>query len=135
MFYGTVVGDRQVWPATDIAAWMHETTLRLFPDSPYAQDSARAPEPGRSVMRGKGWQLRADPHLRRAVDYGAQRCQDLRICDEEAIEAAGDRLKRAGDPPHSVSLDLWMGLKNSLLGHQFGPSIRPPEPRTSCDVC
>jgi hypothetical protein len=109
MFYGTVVGDRQVWPANDIAAKMHETALRLFPDSPYAQDCARAPEPGRSVMRGKGWQLRADPHLRRAVDYGAQRCQDLGICDEEAIEAAGDRLKRAGDPPHSVSLDLWMG--------------------------
>jgi len=31
----------------------------------------------------------------------------LRISDEEAqeaIEAAGHRLKRAGDPPHSVSL-------------------------------
>jgi hypothetical protein len=36
-FYGTIVGDRQVWPAADrIAAWMHETALRLFPDSPYA---------------------------------------------------------------------------------------------------
>ena len=29
-FYGTIVGDRQVWPAADrIAAWMHETALRL----------------------------------------------------------------------------------------------------------
>jgi hypothetical protein len=37
-FYGTIVGDRQVWPAADrIAAWMHETALRLFPDSPYAK--------------------------------------------------------------------------------------------------
>jgi hypothetical protein len=37
-FYGTIVGDRQVWPAADrIAAWLHETVLRLFPDSPYAK--------------------------------------------------------------------------------------------------
>jgi hypothetical protein len=36
---GTIVGDRQVWPAADrIAAWMHETALRLFPDSPYAKE-------------------------------------------------------------------------------------------------
>jgi hypothetical protein len=38
-FYGTIVGDRQVWPAADrIPAWMHETALRLFPDSPYAKE-------------------------------------------------------------------------------------------------
>jgi hypothetical protein len=37
-FYGTIVGDRQVWPAADrIAAWLPETALRLFPDSPYAK--------------------------------------------------------------------------------------------------
>jgi hypothetical protein len=37
-FYGTTVGDRQVWPAADlIGAWLHETALRLFPDSPYAK--------------------------------------------------------------------------------------------------
>ena len=37
-FCGTIVGDRQVWPGADrIAAWMHETALRLFPDSPYAK--------------------------------------------------------------------------------------------------
>ena len=37
-FYGTIVGDQQVWPAADrIAAWLHETALRLFPDSPYAK--------------------------------------------------------------------------------------------------
>jgi hypothetical protein len=37
-FYGTIVDDRQVSPAGDrIAAWMHETALRLFPDSPYAK--------------------------------------------------------------------------------------------------
>ena len=44
-FYGTIVGDRQIWPAADlIAAWMHVTALRLFPDSPYAKkhnDTAR----------------------------------------------------------------------------------------------
>ena len=38
-FYGTIVGDQQVWPAADrIAAWMHKTALRLFPDSPYAKE-------------------------------------------------------------------------------------------------
>jgi hypothetical protein len=37
-FYGIIVGDRQVWPAADrMAAWLHETALRLFPDSPYAK--------------------------------------------------------------------------------------------------
>jgi hypothetical protein len=45
-FYGTIVGDRQVWPAADrIAAWTHETALRLFPDSPYAKEhSTEAPK-------------------------------------------------------------------------------------------
>jgi hypothetical protein len=38
IFYSTIVGDRQVWPAADrIGAWLHETALRLFPDSPYAK--------------------------------------------------------------------------------------------------
>ena len=38
-FYGTIVGDREAWPAADrIAAWMHETAFRLFPDSPYAKE-------------------------------------------------------------------------------------------------
>ena len=40
-FYGTIVGDRQVWPATSIAAWMHETALRLSPDSHYAKEAPR----------------------------------------------------------------------------------------------
>jgi hypothetical protein len=40
-FYGTIVGDRQVWPAASIAAWMHETALRLFSDSLYAKEAAR----------------------------------------------------------------------------------------------
>src|SRR5580693_8797164 len=47
IFYGTIVGDRQIWPATDlaIAAWLHETALRLFPDSPYAKEhSTKAPK-------------------------------------------------------------------------------------------
>jgi hypothetical protein len=36
--YGSIVGDRQEWPAADrIGAWMRETALRLFPDSPYAK--------------------------------------------------------------------------------------------------
>jgi hypothetical protein len=40
-FYGTIVGDRQVWPAADrVAAWLHETVLRLFSDSPYAKEHA-----------------------------------------------------------------------------------------------
>ena len=38
-FYRTIVGDQQVWSSADrIAAWMHETVLRLFPDSPYAKE-------------------------------------------------------------------------------------------------
>jgi hypothetical protein len=38
-FYGTIVDDRQVWPAPDrTAAWLHETALRLFPGSPYAKE-------------------------------------------------------------------------------------------------
>ena len=41
IFYGTIVGDRQVWPANSIAAWMHETALRLYPDSPYAKEASR----------------------------------------------------------------------------------------------
>jgi hypothetical protein len=37
-FYGTGIGDQQVWPAADsVAAWLHETAMRLFPDSPYAK--------------------------------------------------------------------------------------------------
>jgi hypothetical protein len=37
-----MVGDRQVWPAADrIAAWMHETALRLFPDSLLCQEPHR----------------------------------------------------------------------------------------------
>ena len=40
-FYGTIVGDRQVWPAASIAAWLHETALRLFPVSLYAKAAAR----------------------------------------------------------------------------------------------
>jgi hypothetical protein len=37
--YGTIVDDRQVWPAADrIAAWMNETALRLFPESPDAKE-------------------------------------------------------------------------------------------------
>ena len=45
-FYGSIVGDRQVWPAADrIAAWLHETALRLFPNSPYAKEhSTKAPK-------------------------------------------------------------------------------------------
>jgi hypothetical protein len=38
-FYETIVGDRQVWPAVGrMAAWLHETALRLFPESPYAEE-------------------------------------------------------------------------------------------------
>jgi hypothetical protein len=35
---GTIVDDRPVGPAADrIAAWLHETALRRFPESPYAK--------------------------------------------------------------------------------------------------
>ena len=38
-FYETIVGDRQVWPAVDrMAAWLHKTALRLFPESPCAEE-------------------------------------------------------------------------------------------------
>ena len=38
-FCGTNVGDRQVWPAADrMASWLHETALRLFPDSRYGKN-------------------------------------------------------------------------------------------------
>jgi hypothetical protein len=33
-FYGTIVGERTVCPpANRIAAWMHETAVRLFPNT------------------------------------------------------------------------------------------------------
>jgi hypothetical protein len=45
-FYGTIVGDQQVWPAADrIAAWLHETALRLFPD--FLQVTPPRGHPGR----------------------------------------------------------------------------------------
>ena len=41
IFYGAIVGDQQISPAADpIAAWMHETALRLFPESPYAKEQS-----------------------------------------------------------------------------------------------
>ena len=56
-FYGTIAGDRQVWPAADrIAAWMHETALRLFPDSPYAKEHStdeEADEARQKLARSK----------------------------------------------------------------------------------
>jgi hypothetical protein len=37
-FYGTILGDQKLSLAADlIAASMHDTALRLFPDSPYAK--------------------------------------------------------------------------------------------------
>jgi hypothetical protein len=56
-FYGTIVGDRQVWPAADrIAAWMHETALRLFPDSPYAKEHSTEA----AKKPAKNWRGRED---------------------------------------------------------------------------
>jgi hypothetical protein len=38
-FYGTIVGDRQVCPAAErLASWLHETAVRLFPESPSAKE-------------------------------------------------------------------------------------------------
>ena len=40
-FYGTIVGDKEVWPAAGrIAAWLRETGWRFFPNSPYARNHA-----------------------------------------------------------------------------------------------
>jgi hypothetical protein len=36
-FFGSIVGGFQDWPVAGIATWLHETTLRLYPDSPYAK--------------------------------------------------------------------------------------------------
>jgi hypothetical protein len=53
-FYGTVVGNRQIWPAADrIAAWLHETALRLFPDSPYAKAHGGLSSSPRSAAQGQ----------------------------------------------------------------------------------
>lgn len=72
-----------------------------FPGAPYAKEAARTS--GRSVLRGyQGTNRRAaDVHLRSAVDHGAQWISDYEA--QEAIQAAGRRLKCAGTPPHSVS--------------------------------
>jgi hypothetical protein len=65
-FYGTIVGDRQVWPAADrIAAWLHETALRLFPESPYAKSHGRlSGSPVRKVASNRADQIE-DIYLRR----------------------------------------------------------------------
>ena len=57
-FYGTIVGDRQVWPAADrMASWMHETALRLYPDSKYAK--AHSTEaPNKPTKHAKNWRAR-----------------------------------------------------------------------------
>jgi hypothetical protein len=58
-FYGTIVDDRQVWPAADrVAAWLHETALRLFPDSPYAKEH-NTEAPKKPTKRGKNWRARS----------------------------------------------------------------------------
>jgi hypothetical protein len=38
-------GDQRVWPASELlAAWLHATALRLFPESPYAKEHSKAPK-------------------------------------------------------------------------------------------
>jgi hypothetical protein len=78
-FYGTIVGDQQVWPAADrISAWMHETARCAF--------SLIAPMPKRTavdrrarVQRRKSTTSGPEsaqppkwikPHLTRLVDSG-----------------------------------------------------------------
>jgi len=36
-FFGSNVGGFQDWPANSIATWLHETALRLYPESKYAK--------------------------------------------------------------------------------------------------
>jgi hypothetical protein len=72
-FYGTTVGDRQVWPAADrIAAWLHETALRLFPESPGKRclDKVNCPDADEGRANGRPKRsspprLRLGPHRRR----------------------------------------------------------------------
>jgi hypothetical protein len=45
-FFGSIVSGFQDWPANSIAAWLHETALRLYPESKYAKAAIReVPEP------------------------------------------------------------------------------------------
>ena len=49
-FHGTIVGDREVWPAADrIAAWMHETALLFIAPMP---KSTAAKKAGRNMVGG-----------------------------------------------------------------------------------
>ena len=36
----TIAPKGRKWPEEDAARWLHETALRLFPDSPYAKSHA-----------------------------------------------------------------------------------------------
>ena len=83
--------------------------MGLFPYGPCAKEAARASESGRSVLRGYQG-LTAERQTRTCAAQWIMVhsvARHLGISDEEAqeaIQAAGHRLKRAGDPPHSVSL-------------------------------
>jgi hypothetical protein len=33
----TMMGEQRPWPADALAAWLHETALRLYPESKYAK--------------------------------------------------------------------------------------------------
>ena len=93
-FYGTIIGDQQVWPAADrIAAWMHETAMRLFPESPYAKSARRLIDrPARSCARstlqhrspsrpirqhGSSRSSRASPMKRRLVRTGCMKSNTM----------------------------------------------------------
>ena len=63
-FYGAIVGDREVWPAADrIAAWLHETVLRLSLIAPMPRATRAKPSAGPALS--PAW---IKPQLTRLVD-------------------------------------------------------------------
>jgi hypothetical protein len=66
-FYGTIVGDKEVWPAADrIAAWMYKTAL-CFPDSPMpkATRAKRTTLVEKRARSALGWRARPKRYNRR----------------------------------------------------------------------
>src|SRR5580693_10454288 len=97
-FYGTIVGNRQVWPAADrIAAWLHETALRLFPagesKSFISPPTRRLPSPhSRSKVQCRGG-LRPWPHAQNGQS-GPARLGALVQALEAASRSSRNRRER-----------------------------------------
>jgi hypothetical protein len=73
-FYGTIVGDQQVWPAADrIAAWMHETAL-AFPTMSASELKADCA----TARQNHGFQIDSVRRASNAMSYklaDAERCR------------------------------------------------------------